>query len=307
MKKLSYLFIAVILAGLTILSGCNKDNDDDDNVNLDPVLEFIGGVDFISQDVTKMANAILRFGIRCESNTTSGKKLTNFKLTVVYNNVPTVLHDSTFNEFSYNMDYEINPPHPVGEHNFIFRVTDTEGKYQERSIIVTIEPAGGLIYEYNDGFLGSYASDDGSSFAAADGTTYDMTNAIANSGMIDWMYSFGASAENQAVFMAPADNLAVEFFGETNMNAFATRNETKFKKVTETVDWDNIVDDVKIVELTASGVDYTAIKQLAVGDIIAFITDPNKSTFAGKKGLIKVIAITTGGDGDITFEVKVQQ
>ncbi len=305
MKKFSFLLLTVLVSALMVFNGCKNDNDDD-NIDLDPTLNFTGGTEFISQDVTKGSNETLRFGVTCLANTSSGKKLKNFKLTVVYNNIPQVAHDSSFNSDVYQMDYIFSPPFGVGEHNFIFRVTDDAGKYKERNIIVTIEQAGGLIYEYSDKLMGSYDADEGSSFASADGTVYMMANAILNSGKIDWMYSFGASAENQAVFMAPSDGLADTFFG-ANMSGWATRNETKFKKVTETVDWDNITNDVKLVELTASGMDFTAIKQVAEGDIIAFITDPNKTEFADKKGLIKVTAITTGSDGTITFDVKVQQ
>lgn len=309
MKRLSFLLVAVILGSMTVLTSCKSDDNDDDNVNLEPTLNFVGGAEFISEDATVESDEAFKFGVNCFSNTTSGAKLTNFKITAIANNnpIPEFAVDTNFsaddfqNQFLYTVT---NSGTAAVDVNFIFKITDKDGQYTEKNIHVTVEPGGGPIYEYNDALMGSYNSTEGSSFASADGTTYNMDNAQTNSAKIDWMYSYGNT--DFASFFAPSDDLADKFFG-TNMDEFDTRNETKFKLVTETVDWDNIVDDSQILMYTASGVTETGLTDLQVGDVIAFITDPDKPEFANKHGLIKILSYEENNGGTVTFNVKVQQ
>lgn len=309
MKRLSFLLVAVILGSMTVLTSCKSDDNDDDNVNLEPTLNFVGGTGFISEDATVESDENFKFGVNCFSNTTSGEKLTNFKITAIANNdpIPAFAVDTSFsndtyqNEFMYTVT---NTGTTAVDVNFIFKITDKDGQYTEKNIHVTVEPGGGLIYEYNDELMGSYNSTEGSSFASADGTVYLMSDAKENSAKIDWMYSYGNT--DFASFFAPSDDLADKFFG-TNMDEFDTRNETKFKLITETVDWDNIVNDTPILMYTESGVTESGLTDLQVGDIIGFITDPNKPEFAGKHGLIKILSYEENNGGTVTFSVKVQQ
>jgi len=310
MKRLQFFLFAVIIGSLTVFTSCKSDNNDDDNMNLEPTLNFTGGAGFISDDATVESKEIFKIGVTAFSNTTSGEKLENFKVTAIANNnpVPDFAVDSNFSaeSFQWQNQYTIEVTGTTAvDVNFIFRITDKDGKYIEKNITVTVEPAGNPIYEYTDKVMGSYNAAEGSSFASADGNTYNMQNAQANSAKIDWMYSYGNT--DKASLFAPSDALAVYFFGENNMNAFATKNDTKFKVVTETVDWNNIIDDSQILVYTASGVTATGLTDLQVGDVIAFITDADKPEFAGKHGLIRILAFETNNAGTITFDVKVQQ
>lgn len=300
MKKLSYLFIAIILGGLTIMSSCKKDENNDGP----PTLLFDTGTDYVSGDFIADTNQNIKIGVRAASNAESGNKLSNLKVQRVFNNTPFVVLDTNINTTVFNLDILTNARLTEGDENWIFRITDKGGQYAEKSFIITTEFKVIPIYTYTDKLLGSYDAPEGSSFASASGIVYLMVDAKANSEKVDWMYSYGTNDTVHAAIMAPSDALADHFFG-ANMNDFATRNATVFGKVTG-VNWDDINDGNQIRAYTTNLTE-TNVRLLQVGDVIAFITDTNKPEFAGKHGLIKITNIVTGGDGDITFDVKVEE
>ncbi len=300
MKKLSYLFIAVILGGLTIMSSCNKDDDTDGP----PTLLFDTGTDYVSGDFIADTNQVLKIGVRAAANAESGNKLTNLHVQRVFNNTPFVVLDTNINTTVFNLDIVTNARLTEGDEKWIFKLTDKGGQSTEKSFIITTEYNPIPIYTYTDKLLGSYDAAEGSSFASATGAVYLMVDAKANSEKVDWMYSYGTDDTVHAAIMAPSDALADHFFG-ANMNDFATRNATVFGKVTG-VNWDDITDGHQIRAYTTN-LTKTNVRLLQVGDVIAFITDPNKPEFAGKHGLIKIKSILEGGAGDITFDVKVEE
>jgi hypothetical protein len=114
------------------------------------------------------------------------------------------------------------------------------------------------------------------------------------------MYYYGAT--DLSTLAAPDDDHAAQIFtNSTNgLQTWTVKNNTRFKVVTDVINWDNIVDDAVIVEQTASGVTQSRITNLSAGKYLAFITA------SGMKGLIKVESMTTGDNGSITISVKVQ-
>lgn len=303
MRKLSYLMIAVILAGFAVMTSCN-DDDDDVNPDLPPSLFFDEGTDYIHENTAVDTNQTLIFGIRASKNQTSNAKLTNVKVERVFNNQPAVAFDTNINVDVFNIDLISNARDTEGDERWIFTVTDKDGEKVQKDIVVTTEFQVIPIYQYSDKVLGSYDATEGSSFASADGTVYMMSQAKLNSEKVDWMYSYGTGDTAHAVLMAPSDALA-DYFFQQNMDDFDTRNATVFKKVSG-VDFDNITDGNQIRQYT-SDLTETNVKLLQVGDVVAFITDTDKPSFAGKHGLIKITDIVVGGGGTITFDVKVEE
>jgi hypothetical protein len=167
--------------------------------------------------------------------------------------------------------------------------------------MITTVVNSGPINEFSMKIMGAQQNSNGSSFASIDGTTYGLATAKANAAKIDWMYFFGAT--NFATLAAPDDAAAQTIFTDpTNgLQTWAVKNPTRFKLVTEVIDWASITNDEVITAQTQSGVDQTKISSLAPGKILAFITA------TGKKGLIRVESITGEEDGTITISVKVQQ
>ncbi len=299
MKKLIYLFIILIIGGVSFLSSCSK--GEDDNINLKPNINFVGGEDFISSDVTLNVGQQFKAGINASENSNSNKKLENFKITRTFKNVPQTVLDSSINEsnFSINIIATSNPQ--VGDERWVFSVTDKDGQENDVSFTITTQPSSGPINTYKEKILGSYNSTTGSSFASIDGTVYTLADAKTNAQKIDFLYYYGAN--DKATIAAPNDDHAKNVYNdETNgLQTWSVLNPTKFKKVTNTINWDAITNDEVIVNETASGVTNTRKDLLSADDILAFITA------SGKKGLIKVESIETGDDGTITISVKVQQ
>jgi hypothetical protein len=297
MKSMRILFTAIVITGIAFLSSCNK-TEDNTPTDLTPSINFVGGTGYVSGNVTLTVNEQFKVGINAFSNATSGAKLTKLTITRIFNNQPLV-QDTAISTTSLNINIFITANSAVGSETFYFKVTDKDNQSKEISLTVTTKSAAGPINEFDMKILGSYDNSTGSSFASIDGTIYTMAQAIANAAKIDWLYFYGSSAANHATIASPKDADAQSVY--PGIKDWSVKNNTLFKKVTDVIDWNSITDDAIIVAQTASGVTETKINQLAVNDMISFIT------VTGKKGMIKVDAITGTTAGTITISVKVQQ
>lgn len=299
MKKSSYLFTALVLIGMTFIYSCSK--DDSNTVDQKPAINFVGGAGYVSTDVTLKVNEQFKVGINAFSNTNSGAKLAKFTITRIINNKPAVLLDSAISSNVFNIDILANTNSATGQETWYYKITDKNNESREISLTITTIPGAGPINAYSMKILGAQGSATGSSFASIDGTVYSLAEAKANQVKIDWMYYYGAT--DIATLAAPNDDhAALVFNNATNgLQTWTTKNATKFKKVTDPIDWASITNDEVIVEQTASGVTNSRITNLATGDILSFIAA------SGKKGMIKVESITGTEDGSINISVKVQK
>jgi len=299
-KRLSIVF-GLLAAGMLMFTSCSDDSTEPGDIN--PSMTFVGGTGYTSGDVTLTTGTEFTVGINAFSSTESNAKLTNFKVTRVFGNKPEVVLDSTFNKDLFSIDMIFNANAEVGTENFIFLITDKDGKTKELSFVVTTEAeiVYGPINTFSMKILGAQGTTTGSSFASIDGSVYNLADAKANAAKIDWLYfNFGTY---HATLAAPDDAAAATVFTnpDNGLQEWAVKNPTRFKKVTDAIDWDNINDDAVIVAQTASGVTLTKVDNLAASDVLAFITS------TGKKGLIKVNSISGTTAGTITISVKVQQ
>jgi hypothetical protein len=129
---------------------------------------------------------------------------------------------------------------------------------------------------------------------------YSLADAFDNQSIIDFLYWWGVSTS--ATIGAPDDTKANEVYtGANGLPNWSVKNSTRFKTTTlTTTDFDAVSDATPCID-NANGADQTLMGNLAVGDVFAFKSD------AGKSGLIRVVAITTGTAGDITIDVKVEK
>lgn len=299
MKNFVKITLCLIGIGMLFITSCTKDSSNPEPQL--PTIQFIGGTGYTSTDVTVTAGSPLKFGINAFSNTSTNTKLVNFTITRVFNNIPSVVLDSTINTNTYSVTLNTSASSVAGAENIIFKITDKNNNSASVNVIITTTPGAGPITTWTQKIIGAQANITGSSFASTNGNIYTLANAKTNSVLIDWVYFYGAS--NLATLACPADPDAQSIFNNaTNgIQTWTTKNLTLFKKVTSGIVWSDITDDSVIVTETASGVDKTKMSQLATGDILAFIAA------SGKKGLIKVDAIAPNSDGTITVSVKVQQ
>jgi hypothetical protein len=287
MKKINLLISALIIAGFAFVTSCTKDSNP-------PTINFKGGATYTSSDVTIEAGTSLTFGITA---TSGSAKLTNFKITTTSGAAPV---DTTFSSDSFNEDYTFEFPE-VGVNALTFTITDKDGQTAELSLTVTVNAAASTINSYTEVLLGSYGSPTGSSFASVDGTVYSMADAKANSAKVDWLYYYGTG--HQATLAAPDDALAATVFSNatTGLAQWATRNATRFTKITTAVVWADVQSATDIAGIAGTPAS-TDANELAVNNIVAFKTASNKL------GLIKIIAITgTAGTSTIKYDVKVQK
>jgi hypothetical protein len=301
MKKLLFATLSLVLfAGTVFFSSCSK-SEDNTPTDQNPVINFVAKSGYVSGDVTLTAGAAFKVNITAFSNTSSGSKLAELIISRVYNNNPKTILDSTISLSSLNAEFQANALSLVGTERWIFKVVDKAGYSSEISFNITTEAAAGPINTFSMKILGAQTAATGSSFASIDGTIYSLAEAKANQAKVDFMYYYGAT--DLATLAAPDDAHAAQIFtNATNgLQTWTTKNATRFKLVSDVINWDAITDDEVIVAQCASGVTESRIPGLVAGKYLAFITA------SGKKGMIKVESITTGDSGDITISVKVQQ
>jgi hypothetical protein len=300
MKRIILFLSAILISSVTLFTSCTEDTTTPD---LPPSISFVAGANYISADATIDISTNFTVKILVEPNVTSGKVVESLKVTGTFNN--TLVRDTTFAlNNATTMEITFVAASTVGEENLEFTAIDKDNQSAKISLkITTKEPTvtGDPINYWSEKILGSWSNTTGSSFASANGTVYTLDQAFANQALIDYMYWWGASTS--ATIGAPDDANAALVFntGDYKLDNWTTKNATRFKTTTVTVAaFDAMTDDTDIKAI-ADGADQTRIGTLAPDQVIAFVT------VEGKKGLIKVNAITDGSDGTITIDVKVQQ
>ena len=128
---------------------------------------------------------------------------------------------------------------------------------------------------------------------------YSAAEAKSNPAMIDMIYIYN---DAEALFVSPSSGTAPQAYSD--IQTWAVKNETLFQATSVTPsEFDKITGDPEIFLAYdgASGFAKEISKPLTNNSVIGFKTKNDK------KGLIKITNITTGVNGSITFDVKVQK
>ena len=303
MKNRIFLFLSILIAGMTFFTSCSE-SDPVEPQDVKPTINFIGGTGYISANATVPAGSIIKMGVNAFANATSGAKLVKLTITRVFNNFPTIALDSVINVSSYTLSFNTEARSEIGPETWFFKITDKDNQTNEISLTITTEATAGPINTFSMKILGAQNAVTGSSFASIDGSVYTLAEAKANQTHVDLMYYSGDT--DFETIAAPDDPHAAEIFthATNGLQKWDTKNATRFKLITEAVDWDAITNDAVIVQQAASGVTESRITKpggLAAGKYLSFIAA------SGKKGIIKIDNIVTGKTGEITISVKVQQ
>jgi hypothetical protein len=296
MKKLSFLFAILVMASLPFFTSCSKDT-----TTTPPTIMLNAGQGYTATDVTVPVNTELKVGVI--ANATSGK-LTNLKISQTINGIQSTLSDSTFAaKDALNQDFTISAPSVVGSLTLTFRITADDGEYAEAGFTITTTSA--PIYTYTAVLLGGQENPNlGSFYSTGADSVMKLAAARQNSAQIDLVYYYGTT--NKSSIVAVSDNQLQGVPSFVECATWPTQNETKFK-LTSGVDWSTITDESGILA-NATNLTETHINQLALGDIVSFVTASTSSN-PGKNGMYKVMAIngTGGADRSITIEVKIQK
>lgn len=289
-KKLFFIAIAVLSVGF--FTSC-----DDDEIAVEPSIEFIAGTDMITADATVEVDQVFKF--KCIV-TKGSSNLEEF--TIRLGNTDLTGYPKTdIDKDAYTDEISLTVV-STGTYAYTFIATDKDGLQETKTITITAEASAGAITTYTDKILGSYDATEGSSFASINGTVYNSADAATNSDKIDFVYYYGSS--NFATIAAPSDADAQTVF--TGIASWTVKNATLLGATTVTAtEFDAMTDDSDIVT-AATGLTGSKVSSLDVGDVIAFET-ASTSANASKKGLIKITEIVTGADGTIKIVVKVQE
>lgn len=287
------------MVSMVMATSCTKDSEDP-MLDETPTITLQVGADYVYKNDTFMVNTPIKIGIRAMANSSTGAKLVDFTFTrTLSGNTHTL--DSVFSSATFSVDLLTSTNAQAGVETYIFTVKDKNGKMKAVTLLITTMPGSGAINTFSMKLLGAQANANGSSFASVDGTVYKLADAKANANKVDWLYYYGAS--DFATIAAPNDAHAAEVYNNaTNgLQTWAKLNATKFKLITDAIDFNAITNDLTLLAQTLTGVDQTRIPNLKAGDLLAFITD------SGKSGILKVESITGTSDGTLTISVKVQK
>jgi hypothetical protein len=134
MKKLSYL-LGLLLFGSLVFTSCG-DDDPVEPQDLTPTIDFTSGGD----DVTIIEGESIDFGVACNSNSISGKKLENFKIYLIVNNeTQAPIVDSTgIDENAFAANYTITFDNAFTGKLYA-EITDVDGEKSNVSFNITVE------------------------------------------------------------------------------------------------------------------------------------------------------------------------
>jgi hypothetical protein len=295
MKKAHVIIGLLFFAMLTMFVGCGEGEE-----ALGPSLSLYGG-DFIDSDETVAPGAVLAFSWHARSGDAKLESMTITKEGVALAGWNEKEIPNSENE-NYTDTALLVAPLNEGAYNYELIVTDKDGLTASQSAVITVDPsmAGGPIDTYTAILMGAQSNLDIGSFLDAEtGDVYLIGPATTNQSLIDVVYYYGS--QNLATLTAPDDATVGGGAGNLSLcESWTTKNGTRFGTASITAaEFDNIVNDIQIVAET--GISDSKKTQLTVGNVLSF------QTVNGKKGLIKVSAITTGTAGSITIDVKIQE
>lgn len=306
MKKINLFILSVAVLAGGLLSSCTKDSstsfsDPVIKVNLN-ALTVLSSSSATTADLTKPEGTALSFEIKFDMGDQSDK-LTKILITSVISGktftvVDSALNSGIFNTGASTLTYSYSTS--VGTNNEAITFAVWDKKERKTEVVLNLKPEAATpntstIVTRDVIILGSYKNSSlGSSYSVGLNKVLNMSSAKSSSGDVDIMYYYGTG--NFASLGAPANADVKTVFNSsaTGIQLWATKNDTKFKKIT-VANWDNVV----AADITAAtlGTDNQIIK-LSVGDILVF------QTAGSIKGYIKVTDITTGDNGQIKLSFK---
>lgn len=298
MKKTKAYLLSSLAMGFLFLSSCNRDNG-----------AFT--ISSLTVEGSEMPDSTVT--IKGTITDTDDEKIDKIE---VYEEAGgssgTLLETITVGASSYDLEYSYKISSTASDGDVIklsFKVYDEAKKEDlvntsEESVTLNITETGDPIYSYTAVLMGAQNnSSTGSFYNSADDMVYLIAQANSNQSKVDFIYYYGNS--NDATLAAPDDATVDGSLGASGFDwtqSWTVKNATRFKASSgfTTSEFDAMTDDSDIAEIT--GINASLVTSLAVGDVVAFET-----ASTGKKGLLKVSAISGTDAGTMTIDVKVQQ
>ena len=174
----------------------------------------------------------------------------------------------------------------------------SNGTQTSKSIVLTVTAPSKPITEALAREMGAQNNSDfGSYYSMISNIAKKQAEANADPADIDFIYYYGSS--NLATLAAPDDAQVAGVMSNTQLSSWTTKNATRFKKVSG-FDFDNLTESTSLTEEIAKGGLTSMANNLAVGDVVIFVT-AGAQTF----GAIKVVSISpASGSGVLKFDMK---
>ena len=316
MKKISYLFLAIIVALMTSCGVVPDVQPVPEDLSL-PVADGTLDVAFTDSltnktgTVTAASGDNVNVSVIIKKTATAGKpKIMRIFIATQANyrgktDQPLLEIDLKKRaEQTQTIDYTVSPT--TGKVYIHCDVYDNNNKVTRKTLIVNVSSEA-QIASWQNVTLGAQINTAASRFASATGDLYkvcDLDSNKINIGYVDITYAVDKITA-KPIFLSNPRRAALNFsttISNTNTvcggGSTAGGTSTYFVAAPSTVDFTTANDAV----LGALAIPTTAEDIIAeVGKTYAFLNGRNK------KGLIKVSAIVPGADGKITFDIKVQK
>lgn len=326
MKKIAYFLSIGVLASMIVFSGCKKKDDEDPTTcenstfpsNTGTVTINIKNYSNTSGDFTVIdANAgdNLSFAVEIIKGSNRPQKLRIYQTDCVNKagdivslaGQPNVEDNDTRIDLRNTDDPQIRQflytvPTGMSTVYLNIQVDESGGAYTYKRVKINVSNSG-VIDSWSNITLGAQANAAASRMSSGTGQLYSACNAAANMEYIDITYAWntdGYLCSNPARFLTP--------IGLSNSNpdcgedgSLPTNGGTAtYFKLYAGSDFATIT-DAQLEALTVSASNNQYINFTAAGSVYEFVNAK------GKKGLIKVNSYTTGTNGTINVDVKVQR
>lgn len=284
-----------------------------DAPNLAPTLAFSGENNDFEIDI----NTSFVFGVVANSNTDSGVELSKFSLKkkVGNTNPVSVFPEKEISGVVFVWDSTFFSNYQPAVETYIFKITDINGEFVEKSIKVTTEQADPGIFIFNGNHVGSFESTIGAGFSCTTGEVYDIA-AVTVDQQSEVDFVFFRDDGYGYTFMSPQYPVISNVYQE--INNWDTKKITKFEKTTLSVSMYNSIEiknqlttaiyvQAGITEFTEKFFSENISNPggFAVNDVIAF-----ECQGGTQQGLMLIKEIEEGnsvGQSTVIFDMKVEK
>jgi hypothetical protein len=289
MKKVNLFLLGLTVVGVTFFTSCGEEEASAPPVitidQASPVTASAGSVTLTGEIVAEgKLDQVKLFIVTGDAETQYGSAYTSFKAGDI----------TTTDDMNYIFRFDVDGL--TESCSVKIEATDKENQTSSKSVQVTVA-TGAAIDEFTAILMGAQGSTTGSALDVHTGTVYKLAEATAAN--IDILYYYGST--NKATLVAPNDATVNGGSGDFSWTAgWGTQNPTKFGMSSLSASaFDAMDDDTELAAI--SGLSASKVTDLGVDDVVEFITAD------GKKGALKVTALTAASDGTITINVKIQQ
>ena len=303
MKRVNLFMMAVFIAASAVFMSCNSDPSDPPSIKV--YFKVGSGAETESTNLEVEAFADEMITVKYEFNVPGGIKTIDIKEVngSSLSGYPKTKDFTNANLAIETFSIEVDGPKTV---EYIGEVTDKDKEPQSvnkkvKLIFKERPPQYGEITTKTAILLGAQDASAGSSYSTEKQQVYTVSQVVANSAFIDFIYYYQTGGSLAEIF-SPKSSNASTLNSIKDMNP---KRDTRFKKIemSET-DFNAIANDGVIVNVAKDfPTDATGqvVPNLSIGNVVAFKTDD------GRLGVFRVTALTIGGTGSITLTVKVQE